>query len=641
MDKLIINGLDIELPSDTRIKYTRQISDIFDISVVSCSFTNSFSFPKTPQNTKAMGYLGISGDRSQVPYLKNQAVLKANGIDIVPRGWFNVTETSDVYTGNLVDGMAVFFKTIENKTLGNDLDLSNFEHNKTLAVVAASYSNPYYQYIVADYGGKIDFDSGINIDYLVPCFSVLKLWELIFNTFDFNCDYSKLSYINSLYITYPKDIAQNVTVTNIAILQKSSFSTYNIYVNYGTFRLFAANKTWDNVIMSEGSLVDNWKYVIPESTNYKFTFQINAYSIYKGLSKPDVFKNVNVSFLRNGVQIGSLMGNSFDLNTMMSVDFDAPCDAGDVIEVDIWGVSSIYEIQGNLLVKTHDVSQVINEDGMQFEINKTNLGATNLQNEFKDFLIKDFIKEILFRTGLTPIFDPFSNTISFISISDRIGFANGFTDLSDKYVKRNTETYSNEYAQKNVFKLKNNVDTDTTGDGYLYVLNQNIADEKIIVASKMFAPDKKISTSFLGLFSTNRFKIWNSEVKESDTDVSVEYKGMSGRFYFLRKNNISGSIKLTSEASGSDVTVSSIAYADSANTLFEEAVYQNYSEYQKIFNNFRNHKIELKLTLTEFLKIDLLKPVYFKQENSYYMCNNISYEEGKISVGEFVKINFI
>src|SRR6478609_4524189 len=184
MVELIINGNKIELPKDTSIKYTKQISDIFDLANVACSYTTSFEFEKTPRNTQTMQFLGINGDSSNIPYIKNEALLKVDGFD-----------------------------------------LSNFEHEKNMTTVIASFSNEYYNYIIADYGGKTIFNDGINIDYLAPCFSVRKIWELIFSTFGFNCDYTYLSYFDGLYITYPQDVNQEQSLETVATMHKNPYQT--------------------------------------------------------------------------------------------------------------------------------------------------------------------------------------------------------------------------------------------------------------------------------------------------------------------------------------------------------------------------------------------------------------------------------
>jgi hypothetical protein len=168
--------------------------------------------------------------------------------------------------------------------------------------------------------------------------------------------------------------------------------------------------------------------------------------------------------------------------------------------------------------------------------------------------------------------------------------------------------------------------------------NRNLDDSKIIAQSKIYAPDKKIVTPFIG-FTTNQYKIWETEAKETDTGIEVNYKGLSGRFYFIRKQNIIGTFKIISEKLENETVVYEIPIGINTNTLFEEAVYNNYTEYQKIFINFRIHNIEMALTINDFIGLDLTKPVFFKQENAYYICNKTPYEDGKNSVGEFIKIN--
>jgi len=172
----------------------------------------------------------------------------------------------------------------------------------------------------------------------------------------------------------------------------------------------------------------------------------------------------------------------------------------------------------------------------------------------------------------------------------------------------------------------------------LYVYNQNLEDQKTIAQSKIYAPDKKIVTEFIG-FNTNQYKIWESEAKDNEGAVEVTYKGLSGRFYFIRKNDLAGSFKIISEKLEDETIVTSIPVGINTNTLFEEAIFNNYTEYQKIFTNFRIHNIDLAMNIDRFLGMDLTKPIYFRQENAFYICNKVPFEEGKKSTGEFIKIN--
>lgn len=638
MVELIINNNPIDLSPKTKIKFTKQIADIFDLAQVSVSHTNSFEFEKTPNNTQAMQQLGISGDSSKIPYQKNDAKLKVNGLDIISNGWFNVSNTDDKYQGAILDGMVDLFKAIENKTMGKDLDLSNFNHEKLLETVVNSFSNEYYKYIVADYGGKNIFENGINIDYLTPCFSVRKLWELIFSTFNFNCDYTNLSYLDGLSITYPKEISQGQVNETVATLIRNFFQDPGRVSIGGTSTIRPDYRHWDSSTIIEGSLIDNWKYIIPETTSYNFDLTSEMYVIYRRPERANRNTNARIDVLKNGVVIGSILSdfitNVEGVGDARNLNFNLPCNAGDIIEMYISAPATI-QVNGR-----EYRNYEWRHNSTNFVISKTDLGTTILENELKDFLIKDFIKEITWRTGLTPILNKETNTVKFITLNSRIDFSNA-QDLSHTFIERTGETYTNDYAQKNIFKLKNNVDTDNQGDGFLYVPNKNISDEKIIANSKIYAPDKKIVTNFINGVQTNQYKIWEAEAKDENGTVVIDYKGLSGRFYFIRHYNQSGSFKMISEILNNETVVSSIPVGINTNTLFEEAVYDNYAEYQKIFENFRVHTISQALSENDFIGLDLTRPVFFKQENSFYICNKIPFEEGEKSVGEYIKINKI
>lgn len=633
MVELFINGNAIELPSDTDIKYTKQISDIFDLANVSCSFTNSFSFEKTPANTQTMGQLGIKSDGSNLPYQKNTAVLKVDGFDLISNGWYKVSPTDEKYNGSIIDGMVDFFKAIENKTIGSDLDLKNFNHEKTIESVVDSFSNFYYQYIIADYGGKTNFNNGFNIDYLAPCFSVKKIWELIFSTFNFKCDYSQLSYLDNLYLTYPKDVAEDQTNEIIATLEKTAYTTRKGTI-IGDYAYPKSEYFWSSSFFTEGSLIQNWRYVIEETGSYNFDLTVAMYCYFRRINYYSRQVDVAVFVLKNGQKIGEI-GSSFEEGNPAGEDrniqFNLSCDAGDVITLEYF-VPFLRTFRGQTFY-----AQEWRHRSTIFKIFKTDLGTTKLENELKDFSIKDFIKEIIWRTGLTPILNPVNNTVEFSKLSNRLNFANA-QDLSHCYVRRTSEVYENGYAQKNIFKLKRESETDLSGDGFLYVQNSNLEDQKILATSKIYAPDKKILTPF-GSFSTNQYKIWETETKETDGVIEISYKGLSGRFYFIRKETANGTFKIISENLVGEEIVNTVPYAVNVNTLFDEAVYNNYQEYQKLLTRFRIHNIDLVLTVNDFLGIDLTKPFYFSQENAYYICNKISFEQGGKSSGEFIKIN--
>jgi hypothetical protein len=640
MVELIINDTQIELSPNTSIKYSKQISDIFDIAKVASSFTNSFQFEKSPNNTQAMQQLGISGDGSNIPYQKNTAQIKVDGFHLVEKGWANVSETNDNYKTSIIDGMIDFFKAIENKTLGLNLNLENFNHIKNFNNIIDSWNNEYYKYIIADYGGKNIYDEGINVDYQTPCFSVRKLWELIFSTFGFNCDYTNLSYLNGLYITYPKDVNETSNLIEVARLKRNPFVTTQVLLSADTVNQTQNTRIWDSATITEGSRIAE-KYIIGSNNSFHFNLKVKNYVKYRRTNRADREIDPTILVTKNNSIIGFIISDYSDGQEGLAreVEFVSSCEVGDVIEVFVTAPRQIRRrpVDNNPPFKLYNFKS-FHSDDVELIVSKSDLGTTNLGNELKDFSISNLIKEIIWRTGLTPVYNSETNTVNFLTLDSRIDFNNA-VDMSHTFVSRESETYTNGYAQKNAFSLKKNNDFNSDGDGFIYVPNVNLTDFKVIAQSVIFAPDKKIITDFLGV-KTNQYKIWETETKKNnDDEIEISYKGLSGRFYFVRLKQNTGSFKFTSEKLVDSQVVTSFPSATNVDTLFDEAVFQNYSEYQKIFNNFRVHDIKQVLTFDDFQKTDLSKPIFFKQENAYYICNKISFEEGKETVNEYVKIN--
>lgn len=207
--EIFYNNQSLDLYADKGLKYNLQANDIAEIKDRQTSYTNSYDIPKTARNQRILGGLGMASDTSPAPYTKPLCQVKIDGFDLIVKGWLNVKETDDNYKIYIYSGIIDFFKAIENKTLGKDLNLSELNHTKTPATVAASQTNTAYRYLLADYGGKILTASGkIDIDYLMPAVNFKYLWDKIHDTYGFTYDCSVVDDMESLYMTYPK--AKNI-----------------------------------------------------------------------------------------------------------------------------------------------------------------------------------------------------------------------------------------------------------------------------------------------------------------------------------------------------------------------------------------------------------------------------------------------
>lgn len=636
MVELTAGEYSLELASKVApVKYTRQIADVFDIANVANSFTTPTGIPKTPNNTYALQQLGIVGDSSNSPYEKIPSTLKNHGFSLIQSGWLSVKETSNEYKISVLDGMIDFFKEIENKTMGVDLDLTNFNHTKDIDSVVASFTNDFYKYLVADYNGKVEAEFsglvGINIDYLAPGFSMRKLLDLVMATFGYTFDMANLESINDKYITYPKAPAETVTDDLVATLNKGLFVKPPQNIGGGLVSV-PSEYFWDSETIVEGSLLNDWRYVIPESTGYKITISTEMYARYQSFSS-EAYLPMTVQVIKNGTTLISIQSNPYDA---VVSETSVYATIGDIIEVKYFRQSGI--VDGRTLTEIH-------HNSTELKVFKTNQGEVSLTEAFKDFQIKDFFKDILWRTSTTPIINPTTKHINFVTVSERLDFANS-KDWSDKFIVRKKEVYINgSFSQKNILRHKHNDENDQSYDGYMYVNNKNIDAERVLIESKYYAPENVITT-FKNIaetqnVKTKKFTIWERDVKESaDGVVEVDYKGLNNRFYVLSlRQSPESSWRLVSEEVAGSTTVTGFPYADTEGTTFDQIVEDKYADYNSILNNFRAHDIELALGLEDFLSMDLTVPYYFEQEAGYYIVNKISYQDGQESLAECVRIN--
>lgn len=639
MVELVINGFTIDLPlKGNEIKYNKQVSDIFDLSKVSSSYTNSFQIPKTQKNTKAFESLGIAGDSSSIPYSKTQVSLLNNGFTLIDKGWLNVSETSNSYKASITDGMIDFFKAIENKTLGGDLDLKNFQHFKDLPTVLASKNNEYYTYIVADYGGNnigrpfgtVDFR--ILIDFQVPSFSVRKLFDLVFSTFGFTWHSLRMEeFLNDLWITYPTPPTYVESSGDLIATLNKGFYKSNNFLQVGQKYIIANEQQWTSSTIVEGVLVDNQKYKIPESTGYKINIKVEAYqTFFYFLNNEDKYLPAYVDVMKNGTTFLSFITDPY---AVVDRDINVYLNENDIISYIVYSKGT----EGSSLgVFVRNIAH----NSTEIEIKKINQGQVSPNNAFNNFKITDFFKEILYRTGLVPNIN--ENHITFKHVSETIDFGNA-VNWSDKYITRRKETYiKSSYAQRNLFKMKYNDEQVPFNDGVLLVNNANIDDEKTLAQSVFYSPEKEQS-SILKRNAEEVFvpvlKMYKAEIKEVNNEMETNYKPLDSHFYLLRKKNIVGDFGFISYEIPAEEVVDDWNFASIENTVLSQLVSENFTDYEKIFTNFRCHEIELKLSLLDVMELDFSKPIFFEKESAYYILNKISFQDGETTIGEFLKIN--
>lgn len=603
--EITYQGVPLDLYSDTDIKFTFQVNDIADVKTRQANYTNSFTIPKTPHNVQLLQGLGISSDTSNAPYRKPTCTVKIDGFSIIPNGWLNISETTpNEYRIHIYSGVIDFFKAIENKTLGGDLDLKEIDHEKNLASVRASIDNDNYKYLIADYNGKLyagdETDhKKINIDYLIPSVKVSYLWKKIHQQFGFT--YSGKIFNNpdfqNLMLTYPKGL--NVTKAQVI---KKEFQEQEHDVTYTeTFTIDTDGKYKLELLM----LCEVNARIFNEGYQLKAVLKRNSieYRILVDVSKH--YSNLNTAPGLDHIWVRVPVKGEFS-----GVNEDFAFQRGDIIEITA-------ETNGQKIYIT----------GYEYKLTFEKSIDISFASELKSFTVTDFIKEVINRFGLTMFVD--GSTVKYLTLGERLNEAPKI-DWSDKYIGRTSEKYIfSSYAQKNIFKYKYSISEAQYNDDAIYIDNANIPDAKAVFESKTYSPE----------LGNNIFKIYDKEVEKKDGEIQMKYKPLSGRHFFVYPVKIDEAIELSSEAElGNTINLNYYYGATFRGNQWGIIISKYYPEFRQLISGSRMHEIELNLNEVDILTLELNRIYYFKQEAQYYLLNSISYDRNGTK-GEFIRVN--
>ena len=599
--KLIINNRTIELKPEQKISRTLQVNDILSLSNRQSNYTNTFTIEKTDVNKQTFDFLGEVGSPSVLPYLKNECYLYTDdGECLVYKGWAVIQSTDKDYKINIYDGNIDLYKAIENKTLG-DLDLSEIDHNKLLSTVLDSWTAGLpYKYIIADFNGLSVYDTTIiNLDYLVPSVKISYLWDKIFSTYGFTYEGIVFDTVNftNLWMTYPK--FSDSTQVPVTIFEGSTPS--EVYPNFA----------FTNIVIDNIQDVDSQVFIIETAGTYdlNLSYGFLSYNTYDWTGMLSGGGILYATIFVNGIQVPNGQIN-LQVGDVIACGFPDPF------------LNNGEEVQYNY-TGTYKFDLIIKEfEGVPI----------SFTNELKDFSVKDFISEILNRFGLTPYKDKYTNHYKFLTLQELLQ-NNTVVDWSrekNKFVDKISERYIfGSYAQCNYFNYKYNDPESIYYDGKILINNVNLPDNKVVVPSKIYAPEKD-PVSFLQTLNSNVYKIWDKEVQDTG---AVKYKGLSKRYYFLREAShtfteaarIGSANLLVSE----DITNTPIPVEAFYLLRMEDIVNQYYANIGSILNYSKIIDATIYLSEKDISDMDFSRLYWIKQLSSYFILNKVNNFEKK------------
>lgn len=625
LTEILIEKEALDLYTDKALKYRLQVNSIASPKDRECSFLNATNIPKTAKNTRLLMGLGLPSDLSRIPYLKPNCELRMDGYNFISKGWIGIEETGEDYKIRIYSGIIQFFKSIEGKTIGNDLNLSEINHEKNLANVYNSFFSPYYRYMLGDYNGKQYFgsnDEKINIDYLVPSVSVAYLWDKIHSTYGFT--YSGVifdsSLFNNLWITYPKPIELGEEVEQISI-QKTD--EYHYRTTSPSFP-----DSYYNQFTAPNLGNQNRAFVAQTKGNYRIKIHVKNSSA--GVKSMGMWYSINSIGLPFMTRTNTHTVASNDLNPFAIWDHSKviQLNAGD--EVDFYTMQFFDEV--------NKVAIWVQE--IDIKITRITETGADFSEELKDFAITDFVKDILNQTGLTPFSNEYDNNIDYKLITERFATAE-VMDWSNKYVRRKSEKYVYEtFAQQNYFRYQYNDKESNYNDGTLEIQNLNLAEKKDLFKSKMYSPEQLLIDFQIGTkkYPMRVFKMYDKTIKEKNGQTTIEYKSLSKRFHYVRSVAVTDNIIIGSESIENETNVSAFTIVDYTSLTWNEILSIYYPLMANMLVDSRVHDIELNLNATDVILLDQSKMVYFEQEQQYYVIDSLDYDGDEIANGKFIRV---
>jgi hypothetical protein len=600
--RLIINGFDIDLEPDEKIARTLQVNDILTLSNRQSNYTNTYSIRRTDKNKQTFDLLGVVGIVSFIPYQLNEVYLYTDdGECIVHKGRAVVQSTDKDYKINIYDGNIDLYKAIENKSLG-DLNLSEIDHVKTLATVVNTFTaNLNYKYIVADFNGKMIYNTNrINIDYLVPSAKVSYLWNKIFSEFGFTYEGSVFNTVDftNFWLSFPKVIPpQGTPITVLNTITTTVTDQAPPQINY----------------------------VITQTGTYFFT--IADYST--GSAYADIWD-------QNGYT-----GNTYTLNNRIFV--NGVLALTDIIELQIGDViTTDYIFDETLNLGEYFFETYAGDFQYQFILEFYQGQIISFSNELKDFSAKDFIAEVLNKFGLTPFKNKYTNHYKFLTLQELLQ-DNDVIEWSreeNKFVEKISERYIfGSYAQENNFTYKYNDPESDHYNGDILIENVNLADSKNVVNSKVYAPEKD-RTILIHDLQTNVYKMWNKEIKDNG---DVVYKGLQKRYYFLREasHTFTTTTQIGSESAGLHQAITTIPVETFYNLRMEDIIRNYYGNIGAILNYSKIIDATIYLNESDIANIDFSKLYWIKQLSSYFILNKVNNFTAKgITKVELIKVDY-
>lgn len=598
MEELYINNQKIEL-TDNLVSLTAQINDIAELKDRQSDYSNSIKILRTPKNVLIFEMIGVSGNKSRVPYKEVTVKYIVNGIEIISEGKGIVKNTNKYYNLVIYDGNISITDLLGDKQL-NGLDFSVYNHDLTIENWIDSFSKTDgYIYGLGKFYENAK-TSGIDIDLQNVSFYVHTLFDMIFTQKGYTLSGD---FFNSV------DYKSRVISMSTGHL-RNSIDDINQVFQYD----------------SSGDLVSN-TYPDPTSDIIEvLNYTATATSVYK-INLNGTFGRIHGDNFRFRIYINDISYESIIVpDGSFDIDISLQARVGDIIRLKLFA-ESVFELGANRIAFDPSFVTTIHSNEISIPI-----VIEDLIGETKQY---DFVKEIMQHFGLIFRKTRNENNYEFIQLSQLLIDNENAEDWSGKYSNFINESYKSDYAQVNRIKYRYDNEGDETltfADGEMLIDDVNLSTSKTLFTSILKASELDGQYNILNH--------WKDE-NENDEDVIVP---VIEDLRMFKINVINDNILYRFN----DSIINYSLLSDDVSLLdFQSIYYQNeldthYAEVTQMLTDYKAITLELNLSVIDYYSRDFFKLKEIKQLGRYYYLNKISnFKKGKKTKVELIEITEI
>lgn len=464
MYRLFINEEEADLNQKSKIKLSRLVLDLSDLSKRGVRFTNAFTLPPSAKNLRLCGspqQLATNNNSFEV----SQFYTLQDDNTIISQGRVIVKDNDEKKGIKIQLSEGVDFWSVAESRQLNDLVIHDQDFQFTPANMNAKKTRTSDVFLTAllDARGDKTNTALDNYDYTRPCYVFRNVLDRLASELGYSINYGNIlddTSLNSIgcpsntrdfFVSDYKFSIQNLTVSGLVNPATGSF-LYNIGNNVTAISTTLTNNKYKTAYSIKGTVTSKFN----TSIDFVFSDRTEKVIIPKGTSF--------VSFRTDSSEIGT----SLSIRANENIVFD---------DVYIYSVVS----EGDIF----DANEMIGLDGMYV------LADYNLPIMTYKTFIKVFLKMYFLNVDI----DNENRVLTINSFGDSIN-TNNATDLTNKIQRNNSWSSGKIYGKLNALGYSNDNDVDLNlGTVYFNVENENAKETKSFIEIPEFSASNEVIIS--------------------------------------------------------------------------------------------------------------------------------------------------